>query len=151
MQGKLTLTLTDAATQTQRVLTEQDVQLQPAEGKQITLKIPADTVTTDASAVRFFRVQAQFVASEKLTSSSSCTFMTIQPTNPLRPISDIHPANGAQLNFIVTRGFRTAFSIGTGTREAPALGEPRTTTFGPMHASSSRPARARTTLPNSSS
>jgi len=119
VQGKLTLTLNDALAPSQRVLSEQDVTLQPAEEKQIAFKIPAEAITTDASAARFFRVQAQFVANDNAVATAASPFMTIQPTNPLKPIHDIHPGNGAGLNFIVTRGFRTAMPLGTGTRDAP--------------------------------
>jgi len=114
-RGKLRITLSDAATKSDRVVMTRDVQLPYAREQQISVKIPAEALVTDASRVRFFRVEAQFASGEGGTSSASSTFMTIQPVNPLRPVLDIH--QGPQLGFVVTRGFRNAFTIGTGTRE----------------------------------
>jgi hypothetical protein len=116
VSGKLTVNLSDAASSSQRVLLTQDVALQSGEEKTIALKIPADEITADASAARFFRVEAELAAAGTTTSSAS-TFMTIDPTNPLRPIGDIHPSDGPLLSFVVTHGFRNAFLIGTGTSE----------------------------------
>ena len=43
--------------------------------------------------------------------------MVIAPQHPLAPLSDLRPANTITLGFIVTRGFRNASPIDTGTRD----------------------------------
>jgi hypothetical protein len=118
VQGKLTLTMSEPATNSQHVLAEQDVQLKPGEENPVAIKIPSSDITTDGSAARFFRVDAKLALSDGQSSTSSSTFMVVQPVNPLRPIGDVHPADAPSLNFVVTRGFRNGEPIGAGTRNA---------------------------------
>ena len=122
LQGKLILSMSDAASGKNHPLSDQDITLKGGEEKLIETKIPSDAIATDASTVRFFRLQADLKCGDHV-STASTQLMSIQPTHPLKPISDIHPGGGVQMNFVVTRGFRNAYEIGTGARDGKGAWE----------------------------
>jgi len=107
--GTLTVTLQD-------VLSGELVSLPPMEasvppGGQGSFTV-AFTAPAQGAGVRFLRISASFAAA-----SAATVAMVIDPPHPLAGLEQLVPNEAPNLGFIVTRGFRNLFGIGTGTRE----------------------------------
>jgi hypothetical protein len=61
-----------------------------------------------------FRIEATFAGH-----SSAAPLLVTNPAHPLHDITELNPQGTMSFGFIVTRGFRTFFDIGTGTQEMP--------------------------------
>jgi hypothetical protein len=78
------------------------------------------TMPTLQSDMGFYRLRASYGSVDNVVA-----VLSTHGKNVLPPISDILPEDAASLGFIVTRGFRNVFTIGTGTSEiAPTWAQP---------------------------
>jgi hypothetical protein len=78
---------------------------------QAVLQLPF-TAPASAHGVRALQVTASFAAANATTE-----ILVIDPPHPLTALERLAPPDAPNLGFIVTRGFRNLFPIGTGTRE----------------------------------
>jgi hypothetical protein len=106
--GKLSVTLRDVLSNQSTPIAQQELDLTPGQAQRINF---AATVPAEKS-TRFYRIEASFLGQE-----SSAPVMAIDPAHPLLPLADLKPPTAPDLGFIVTRGFRNVFDIGTGTQE----------------------------------
>lgn len=60
----------------------------------------------------FYRVELSFAGQ-----SVSVPFLSIDPKRVILPVTDVLPSEAAKLGFIVTKGFRNVFDLGTGTKK----------------------------------
>ena len=119
VHGKLTVSLVDAWKQTSKKLAEQSVTLEPEREQDIPVHFEAEHLTDGSAATAFDRVEAKFQADgSNVTAGDAQPFMVIQPEHPLHSLTEARPPGTVGINFIVTRGFRNTFKLGTGTQQS---------------------------------
>jgi hypothetical protein len=108
-QGEMTLYMADAMTGKSTPVGHRNVTVAPL--STVSESFP---VTLPATArIGFYRLEARF-ASE----SARVPVLAIQPDHSLRPVAEARPDSAPSLGgFIVTRGFRNAFDLDTGTQD----------------------------------
>lgn len=117
VHGKLSVSLVDALHQTTTALDQQPVQLES--GQELEIPIHFAATGEAAGEPSYYRVEASFTPDGTGAATADVApFMVIQPEHPLQPLSAIRPPGHVEIGFIVTRGFRNCFDIGTGTQES---------------------------------
>lgn len=109
VKDALVVSLTNAMTGEQKEVHRAMVELAPGERKLITASFD---LPQDALGFGAYQLTAKMHRVEE-----SVPLLALKGENALRSITDILPNDGAMLGFIVTRGFRTIFDVGTGTKE----------------------------------
>jgi hypothetical protein len=91
----------------------------PLATKELTLKAGASelakipfSLPSEQTSPRFYRVEARFAGV-----IGSTPVLAIKPPKPLLPRTDLRPKDVPSLGLIVSRGFRDAIPLGTGTQE----------------------------------
>lgn len=106
--GALVLHLVDALTGKQQEIVNTRITV-ASRGSE---RIPFKAILPEGSDIYFYRLEASFGAV-----ASSVPVLSIQPTKPLLPITDLRPHNGPGVGLNVSRGFREFYHLGTGTAE----------------------------------
>lgn len=106
--GQLQVFLADALTGATTLVGQEAVRVAPATRE--TFDFPIALPATSSLSV--LRLEARFG-----DRTGSAPVLVINPDHPLAPTTDFRPPHAPHLDFIVTRGFRNAFDIGTGTQE----------------------------------
>lgn len=110
VKATVALALVDAMTGETLETKTQAVTLSPCSEQVVTLplKSPAD------SPLRVLRLEAKFGDQQAVS-----PILVINPQRTILPNSDNRPPDSPAMGFIVTRGFRNCFDLGTGTQEIP--------------------------------
>jgi hypothetical protein len=115
IRGDATLVLRDAMTAAETVVARKSILVPPGgrvEWRQ-DLKLPQTSTA-------FYQLLVRFGGE-----TASVPVLAIQPARTLGSATLVHPSGSPTENFVVTHGFRNAFPLGTGTRDAPsAWGNP---------------------------
>ena len=113
IRGDATLVLRDAMTAAEIVVARESISVPPG-GRVVWLqdfKLP-QTPTA------FYQLLVRFDGE-----TTSVPVLTIQPARTLGSVALVHPFGSPMESFVVTHGFRNAFPLGTGTRDAPSAWE----------------------------
>ena len=117
LAGKVRFVLHDALAGTETTVGERAVSVAPGRIASAMLAFTPPGASPDA---RFYRLEAQWVQpAAGGIPAAEVPLLTLAPRAPLRPLTELEPTNAPMLGFIVTRGFRNAFDLGTGTQETP--------------------------------
>lgn len=117
VQQQLVVTLEDAMTGAATEVLHQSVFL--SSGTRHTVQV-SFTMPSLKGEMDFYRLRAKYGNVDNAVAVLNTSGKKVLP-----PITDILPEDAANLGFIVTRGFRNVFSIGTGTSEiGPAWAQP---------------------------
>jgi lipoprotein-anchoring transpeptidase ErfK/SrfK len=117
LESPVSLQLIDALTGASVPVGSSRVSIDPGSAATVPVTFP---MPKSNAGLGFYRLKAQ--CGEAV---AEIPLLQIDPAHPLAPLSDLHPPDAASIGFIVTRGFRNTFDIGTGTRETgPGWGQP---------------------------
>ena len=116
LRGHLATELHDGLTGETIPVAEAEVAVRP--GEIGTFTFPYKTPTLNGHPARYLRLTSVFRSSNDAdTRRAETPLLVITPLHPLKPLTDLRPAEAVSLNFNTTAGFRNADDIGTGTRE----------------------------------
>jgi hypothetical protein len=110
-KGTVTVGLRDSLTGILIPVGSQDVSINAGAIESLSFSF---TPPNTGASPRFYKLEASFAGRTEQSS-----FMTIQPARPLIPLKDLKPTTAPDMGFIVSRGFRNVFNVGTGTAEIP--------------------------------
>ena len=126
LRGHLTVALKDSMTGEVIPVGEQDVAVKG--GSVETFSVPFQVPALADTPARYLTLQSELrytalgqgdVAElPRVELKKETPLMVIQPTHALRPMEELVGKNSWEMGFIVTRGFRNADRIGTGTSES---------------------------------
>lgn len=117
IQQQLVVTLEDAITGASTELQRKSFSIAAGARRSVPVHFTMPQLQSDMS---FYQLRASYGNIE-----SAIPILNTSGEKTLGPISDILPENAASIGFIVTRGFRNVFSIGTGTSEiGPTWAQP---------------------------
>lgn len=116
VSGKLAVTLFDGLSGQGTIVAERQMTVPAGESQSadFTLALPK------AKDIAPLRLEARFtpLQSDEPAASARRPLLVISPSHPLTPITDLFPPSAPYMGFIVTRGFRNASDLGTGTQES---------------------------------
>jgi len=117
IKGHLKAELRDSLTGEVIPVSEQDVTVKGGAAETFTL--PFKMPELDNQAARYLTLQSTFRVdgSAKGELTKDAPLMVIEPKHPLNSVKELRGDENLGLGFIVTRGFRNADKIGTGTQE----------------------------------
>jgi hypothetical protein len=110
--GTLTVSLVDAHTGKRTALATKEMSLKAGAVERIKTSFALPSQGADGSVPQFYRIEANFAKA-----SGYAPLMSFNPSRPLVPRSDLRPKDVPSLGLIVSRGFRDAIPLGTGTKE----------------------------------
>ncbi|MDQ3812744.1 MAG: hypothetical protein M3347_02190, partial [Armatimonadota bacterium] len=116
-RGILTLNLVDALNGKVQAVATRDIEVAPLTQQVVALPL---ALPGDDKAPRFWRLDARFSPQAGAALSESAPVLSVEPRNPLLPMTAFRPAEAAEVGFIVTRGFRNILDSAVGTNEIGA-------------------------------
>lgn len=113
VQGSLTVNLVRVLDGSSQQVLQQNIALKPGEQREapVACTLPSAPESGEFAA---YRLEAKFDVA-----MSSIPVLVLKPPTPLLPLGELVPPDCAELGFIVTRGYRLCFPLGTGTNEVP--------------------------------
>lgn len=116
VKGELLLHLVDALTGERQAILHKSVSVAPFAREVVS----GSTRLPQSKRTRPYRLEATVSGI-----TAAAPVLSVVPGRTLLPLSDVKPSDAPSMGYIVTRGFRNVFSIGTGTAELhQAWGQP---------------------------
>lgn len=106
---EMTVKLVDALTD--QVVEQIHKTLSITKGQTKSIQLPIQLPKNNL-ALSVYRLEMEFAGKQ-----AQLPLMTVIPSQPIKPLTAARQSSAPQLGFIVTRGFRNAFDIGTGTQQ----------------------------------
>lgn len=116
VRGVLRMVYVDALSGKEQELARQNLQIGGGELRQVAADVSPDCF---ASGVTPGRIEARFAPTGGEEILAAAPLMTLPRQRSIEPMSQVEPRNSAHMGFIVTRGFRNVFDLGTGNQEMP--------------------------------